>query len=172
MFGHDKENKKKVEAAAQQQTTQTTQTSATGAANTAENAYQTGYYRSVPHQDEPIYSNQASYQNQTQSKDGSYSYANYCSNPTETSGKQTKKKKKHTGLKVVALVAALAIVSAGSIQAYRYVTPFFDKDSSSDYQASSKKDSSASSRLLPVTLLLVSVSSWMILLSRAALWQE
>lgn len=146
MFGHDKENKKKVEAAAQQQTTQTTQTSATGAANTAENAYQTGYYRSVPHQDEPIYSNQASYQNQTQSKDGSYSYANYCSNPTETSGKQTKKKKKHTGLKVVALVAALAIVSAGSIQAYRYVTPFFDKDSSSsDYQASSKKDSSASS---------------------------
>ena len=101
MFGHDKENKKKVEAAAQQQTTQTTQTSATGAANTAENAYQTGYYRSVPHQDEPIYSNQASYQNQTQSKDGSYSYVNYCSNPTETSGKQTKKKKKHTGLKAV-----------------------------------------------------------------------
>lgn len=160
--------------------------------------YQNGYYRTKPHQDEPVgtrytganaYSNsrtsanynynnsssgsgynnsnngmpnyhytnnpnnnasnsnyysgaqQGNSKNKESSANTNYSYVNY-SSPQSISGSEDspKKKKSKTCLKIVACVAALAVVSAGSIGIYRLAseTPVISESSNSI----SSKDSS------------------------------
>lgn len=128
-------------------------------------AYQNGYYRNTtPHQDESVYSGQTNAGTQTtqnagqpKQDNGGYTYVNYYSNPNGTapndSGK--KPKKKHTGLKVTAIVLAMAVVSGASIGIYEGVrsTLVADdtviSDSASVTQtaqdADQKEDSSAAS---------------------------
>ncbi|MCD8218781.1 MAG: trypsin-like peptidase domain-containing protein [Ruminococcus sp.] len=91
-------------------------------------AYQNGYYRNTaPHQDESVYSGDGAQPTpnpqQPKSDNGSYTYVNYYSNPNDPkpndSGK--KPKKKHTGLKVVAIILAMVVVFGASIGIYEGV---------------------------------------------------
>ncbi|MBQ8825425.1 MAG: trypsin-like peptidase domain-containing protein [Ruminococcus sp.] len=159
--------------------------------------YQNGYYRTKPHQDEPVgtrytgtnsYSNsrasanynynnsssnssynnnnsmpnyhytnnpnnnasnnnyysgaqQGNSKNKESSPNANYSYVNY-SSPQSISGSENspKNKKSKTCLKIVACVAALAVVSAGSIGIYRLAaeTPVISESSNSISSNSSK----------------------------------
>ena len=89
-----------------------------------------------------------------QNTQSSFSY-NYAGNNQETSFdfSEPPKKKKHVFRKVIAFAVCAGIISAGSIQAYRYIDQndvldgFFTKSSNSeqaDDDSSSKDDSSAS----------------------------
>ena len=108
--------------------------------------YQDGYYRNTnPHQDEAIGSQTGQTQSGaqqttpptgTRSTAGSaneYTYVNYYSNPNGTTPGDSgqKPKKKHTGLKVVAFVCAMVIVSGASIGVYDAVRTVSNSDSGS-----------------------------------------
>ncbi len=96
-------------------------------------AYQKGYYRNTtPHQDESVYSG-AQQTSQTGNtgqpkQDGGYTYVNYYSNPngTDPGNLHKKPKKKHTGLKVMAAVLAMAVVSGASIGIYEGIRTSLD----------------------------------------------
>ena len=109
-------------------------------------AYQNGYYRNTaPHQDEPVNSGAYSQPQTASSGSGSqvpptsqngYSYVNYYSDPN--SGNHQKPRKKHTGLKAVACVLAMVLVSGASIGIYEGVRSSMDTGSSAVVSDSSK----------------------------------
>lgn len=135
--------------------------SVNGAANPY--AYQNGYYRNTtPHQDEAVHSSAYQQQNAAGSaynnpaggqttptgnggsgNNGGYSYVNYYSDPN--GGDPNKKpKKKHTGLKVVAFVLAMVLVSGGSIGVYEGIRSS-NADNSSSIVASNDSSAAKSS---------------------------
>ena len=151
--------------------TQGTETPAAGTAPTPETAnpaagqsagacdpyaYQNGYYRNTaPHQDEPVNSGAYSQPQTASSGSGSqvpptsqngYSYVNYYSDPN--SGNHQKPKKKHTGLKAVACVLAMVLVSGASIGIYEGIRSSMETSSAvvsdSSEDTAEKSDSSAS----------------------------
>ena len=147
--------------------TQGTETPAAGTAPTPETAnpaagqsagacdpyaYQNGYYRNTaPHQDEPVNSGAYSQPQTASSGSGSqvpptsqngYSYVNYYSDPN--SGNHQKPKKKHTGLKAVACVLAMVLVSGGSIGVYEGIRSS-NADNSSSIVASNDSSAAESS---------------------------
>lgn len=79
---------------------------------------------------------------------------NSCSYVSENSSPQSKPPKKHRGLKTIAFILCMAIVGAGSVQAYKYidanspkVSNFDDEDESSSKSENSNDKSSSSSSL-------------------------
>ncbi|MCC8135620.1 MAG: hypothetical protein LIO40_02960, partial [Ruminococcus sp.] len=76
---------------------------------------------------------------------------NSCSYVSENNPEPPKKKKKHTGLKAIALILCVAIVGGGSVQVYKYVNDDrfnvseYDEDDDSSDSSESQDDTDSSS---------------------------
>ena len=141
-------------------------------------AYQNGYYRNTaPHQDEPVNSGAYSQPQTASSGSGSqvpptsqsgYSYVNYYSDPN--SGNHQKPKKKHTGLKAVACVLAMVLVSGASIGIYEGVRSSMETSSAvvsdSSEDTAEKSDSSASDDSSTGSVQSSNAESWIQLASK------
>ena len=141
-------------------------------------AYQNGYYRNTaPHQDEPVNSGAYSQPQTASSGSGSqvpptsqsgYSYVNYYSDPN--SGNHQKPRKKHTGLKAVACVLAMVLVSGASIGIYEGVRSSMETSSAvvsdSSEDTAEKSDSSASDDSSTGSVQSSNAESWIQLASK------